>query len=384
MPNLLDHVHAFGGQTLAERPFDALDSAILTQIVYMPFEGLLDAPESSTTLAEGWRFLQRTYPDSFTDVFQRKRLALTEACAQVPRYAQWRIGDYENIVDADRETQFAACSFTLPSGECYLSFRGTDLSVAGWKEDLNMSFMSPVPAQEEAVRYVQRVADKTTGALMLGGHSKGGNLSMYAGVYVRPQTQARITAVYSLDGPGVDEKTLKTEGYARIRGRIQSFIPQSSVVGMLLCYHPVYTVVKSNAAGLLQHDALTWQVKNGAFVTMEGLDLQGRIADETLNAWISSMDNDARRLLVETLYTVVDATRKDTVDGLVSDWLESAGKMLGAMRGLDIRTRMAVRRIIGSLFTTGAAEIVRTLLAGSMRFGTQPPSEHPSSTLPQP
>ena len=283
MPNIQDHALATGGYTLAQRPFDALDSLILTQLVYMPMEGLMDRGERPT-VAQAWAYIREHVDYERLDTFQKKRYRLFECCAGLKRYRDLPMHDYVNIIDGAMEMQFCACTWDLSGGECYIAFRGTDLTIAGWKEDLNMSFMT-VPSQKEAVAYTERMARRGM-ALRLGGHSKGGNLAVYAGARVAPSVQERILRVYSFDGPGVDEETLGCQGYERISARIESYIPQSSVVGMLLHYHPRYTVVRSTSLGILQHDAMTWQVENGDFVRQDDLDMSGKITDEAIHTWL--------------------------------------------------------------------------------------------------
>ncbi len=363
MPNIEDHVVAIGHKTLEERPFDELDALVLTQIVYMPMEGFLDHGERAT-IQELWIFLSGAYPDSFTDPFQRKRYALTELCATQPRYERWEIHDYVNTIDVQREMQFAVCAFDMPMGQMAIAYRGTDLTLAGWKEDLNMSFMV-VPSQQEAVEYLQRVAAQNGHALLLAGHSKGGNLAVYAGANADGDTRDRVQRIYSFDGPGMDEDTLASIGYELVRERIQSYIPQSSVVGMLLHYHPVYTVVYGKSLGILQHDAMTWQVKDGAFIALENLNFTGRLTDEAIHTWLKEMDMDSRRMLVDTLYQVVAASQAETVNGLVHEWHESARRMLEALRELDPEARHDVRKMLGMLFSAGT-EAVRWLLPFSL------------------
>lgn len=367
MPNIQDHAKAVGEENLSRRPFDALDGLILTQLVYMPMEGRLDRGESCT-VAEAWRFLKDNCDYERLDPFQQKRYRLTEVCAGLARYRDWTMHDYVNLIDVVREMQFCACTYSLPDGAGYVSFRGTDLTIAGWKEDLNMSFMT-VPAQMEAVEYVERAARGSGGPLLLGGHSKGGNLAVYAGACVDRPTREKIRRVYSFDGPGLDEETLKSEGYAAVSERIESYIPQSSVVGMLLHYHPVYTVVKARSTGILQHDAMTWQVEDGGFVKLDDLDMSGKITDEALHAWLAGMDREERRLLVDTLYRVVDSAQAELVTDLAEDWRDSAGKILEAIRELAPDVKRNVRRMLRSLFSTGASEVVRAILPHMAMLG---------------
>ena len=110
MPDLFEHVTAFGACSLGKRPFDVLDGLVLTQIAYMPMEGLA-VDSGDVTIAGLWAFLERVYPDGFTDAFQQKRYRLTGLCADSPRYRDWTLTAYRNDVDNERETQFAAWRF---------------------------------------------------------------------------------------------------------------------------------------------------------------------------------------------------------------------------------------------------------------------------------
>ncbi|MCE5344459.1 MAG: DUF2974 domain-containing protein [Eubacteriales bacterium] len=362
MPNLFDYVEKFGQQTFTQHPFGAPDSLALTQIVYMPME---DFPDGAT-VKELEAHLTQAWPDDFADPFQRKRRRFTEACAASERFGRLVIRDFVNEIDTERETQFSACVFDLPDGARYVAFRGTDLTIAGWKEDLNMSFMA-VPAQRKAVAYIRRIAAAAEGPLYIGGHSKGGHLALYAAAHAAEKTQTRIQKAYSFDGQGVDESTLNGKGYARIRERIDSFIPQSSVVGMLLCYHPSYTVVHSTALGLLQHDALTWQIKDDEFNTLDGLDLGTRVADEALRQWIDKLSLSERRMLTDTVFHVISTLDTETFDPLVQDWPASSLKLIGAFRKLEPEIRTEMRRLLGDLFSSGASETARLLLPAVFR-----------------
>ncbi|MBR6572025.1 MAG: DUF2974 domain-containing protein [Clostridia bacterium] len=370
MPNIRDHAMTVGHQKLERRPFDALDALVISQLVYLPMEGHLTYGRTST-IAQAWDFLRENVDPSGFDRFQKKRWALFETCAGLERYRDWGMCDYVNEIDVGREMQFSACTYRLPGGLSCVAYRGTDLTVVGWKEDLNMSYMT-VPSQHEAAEYALRASRRTGDALILCGHSKGGNLSVYAAATTDSSTRERIRRVYAFDAPGVDEETLHSHGYALVNDRIESYLPQSSVVGMLLNYHPVYTVVEAATLGILQHDAMTWQVENGAFVTLAGVDVTGRLTDETIHAWLAGMDMEERRFLVDTLYQVVDAAQAELVTDLATDWLESAGKMLEAIRGLDSKTRRNVVRLLHSLFSTGAGEIVKLVLSELLKIRNSP------------
>lgn len=360
MPNILDHAKEAGAWSLDERPFDALDALIASQLVYMPLEGFWRA-DTRCTLREAAAFLVSGVDPEGLDVFQKKRYALFVECASQPRYADWQLSGYVNDVDIEREMQFCACCYDLPDGQRCVAFRGTDITVAGWKEDLNMALMT-VPSQRASVAYTERAAAGALGGLCLTGHSKGGNLAVYAAANVQLQAQRRVRRVYSFDGPGLDEEAMESEGYRRVAARVESFIPQSSVVGLLLSYHPAYTVVRSTALGLLQHDAMTWQIRDGAFVRLEEVDMSARVAEEAIHNWLSRMSHQERSRLVTAIGQVISATRTDLVTDMLSDWKQSARRMRQAFRALPDGEKRFVLAQLKSLLSAGADEWLRALL----------------------
>jgi pimeloyl-ACP methyl ester carboxylesterase len=365
LPNIQNHAIAIGHLSLEEHPFDELDALILSQLVYLPLEGFF--PQGDTcTIAEAGEYIRENVAIHPLDTFQKKRYDLFEACAELPRYAYWQISGYKNEIDNEKEMQFCACTYLLPNGSRCIAYRGTDMTLVGWKEDFNMSYTT-VPSQQEAAEYIQKAAAGHGDALYLCGHSKGGNLAVYAAATTDASTRERIRRVYSFDAPGVDEQTLQSDGYALISERIESYLPQSSIVGMLLNYHPVYTVVKSSTLAVLQHDTMTWQVRDGAFVTLPGLDSVSRITDEAVHTWLASVETEERRFLVDTLYRVVASSQADLLTDLVDDWKESANRMLDALRGLNVQERKFIRRMLRSLFATGANEVVEIIMKGLTR-----------------
>ena len=360
LPNIQNHAIEIGCLSLDERPFDELDALVLSQLVYLPLEGFLSR-EGVCTVGEAGEYIRENVKINPLDSFQKKRYDLFEVCAELPRYAYWEISDYVNEIDEEKEMQFCACTYDLHNGSRCIAYRGTDMTLVGWKEDFNMSYTT-VPSQHEAAEYIQRAAQRNGGILYLCGHSKGGNLAVYAAAVTDASTRERIRRVYSFDAPGVDEETLHSHGYALVSDRIDSYLPQSSIVGMLLNYHPVYTVVKANALAVLQHDTMSWQVRDGAFVRVDGVDRISSITDETVHAWLSGIELEQRRFLVDTLYRVVASAQADLVTDLVEDWKESANSMLEAVRGLQNDERKKIRQMLRALFATGANEVVETLL----------------------
>ncbi|MBR6668961.1 MAG: DUF2974 domain-containing protein [Clostridia bacterium] len=350
MPNMMDYLAWRGDIALDYSPFNDVDSLILASLSYLTY------PEETGLL----RDLALTVPpvDKMQFSFVHEIRAMLSAAAMTERFAGIGMRHPVAVTDQDRDMQFAAVTFDLPDGTHYVAFRGTDSTIVGWREDFNMAFESPVPAQSAAVRYLHEAAALTDGPLILGGHSKGGNLAVYAAAHADPMTQNRIRAVYSFDGPGLDDATMASEGYARIARRIRSFVPQHSVVGLLLTYHPEYTVVKSDGVGLLQHDSFTWQVLGTDFIAVTELDVSAQLVDQTVHTWLSQVSPEKRRIFVNTIFDVLEASGANTVKELVRNIPSRLPAVLKALQQVDAETARMVLTLWGQFVAISATNII--------------------------
>lgn len=336
-------------RTIAQRPFSEADSLVLSQLAYLHLDAVFeqtDAPEIRDFLrAECFEALFRDVRDT-----PENRRLLT-ALAASPRFRRMKAGDFSEKASEQREEQFAAVTFYPNDRTACIVFRGTDATLIGWKEDFNMAFLPRVPAQEDAAAYVDAVGADFPGRLILCGHSKGGNLAVYAAAMCAPDVQKRITAVYSHDGPGFSRAFLESDGYRRVQSRIRKSIPQSSVVGMLLESHDAYTVVESRQVGIMQHDPFSWVIEDGAFRTLEKITAGAAFMNDTLDDWISGMSNAERERFVDALYGILSAGEVTNVFDLGSGLPQRLEAMRGAAADLDPQTReflfLTIRRLAG-------------------------------------
>ena len=279
-------------------------------------------------------------------------LDLLEHAAISRRFAPVRVWAHQSKLDEARELQFSATTFSLGNGTSFIAFRGTDDTLVGWKEDFNMAVRFPVPAQEEALAYTQFIADKTGDRLLLGGHSKGGNLAVYAAAFSPPQLQRRIDAVWCNDGPGFLPELLEHPGFAAVRPRIRSILPRSSVVGVLLSSDWEETVVDSSAVGALQHDGLTWQVMGPQFVRAEGLSKSSRQVDKTFHNILLELDPEQRRQVIDNVFSAGPELGAKTLTDLISDGRrrESLRVISGKLTGIEKDARDSMFRSLRLAF----------------------------------
>ena len=349
MDNIITHAESCL-DSFADRPFSAVDSLILSCVAY------LDIPEELTA-ARTWKglplrdlFRAEHFDRLFSVTFAPERTKqLLTALAASPRFRDVRVMGYVEHTDEALEKQFSAMTFRLADRLSYIAFRGTDSTVVGWKEDFNMAFRSPVPSQEEAIRYLTVAGRHCPGKILLGGHSKGGNLAVYAAAFCKESLQLRIERAFSHDGPGFLPQVLQSTGFSRIRQRIDKTLPQSSIIGMLLEHQEDLKIIKSKTVSLLQHDPFTWVVKDGTFLPLEQLTVDARHLDRTLNAWLLRLDNRQRERIVDALFGILEVTDIRKFDQLRSDWQKTLPAVARQVRHLDTDTRELLLRALREL-----------------------------------
>ena len=256
-----------------------------------------------------------------------------------------------------------------------MAYRGTDSTLVGWKEDFNMAFTTPVPAQRTAAEYLRARAAEKPGPLRVGGHSKGGNLAVFAAAFCGDETQGRILEVQNNDGPGFEAAVTAQPGYRRIAPRVRTLVPQSSVVGMLLEHEEAYTVVHSTQLGLMQHDLYSWQVRRAGFVCLESVDEGSRMVDRALKEWISSMTPAQRETFVDVLFGLLDASGAQTVGQLSLGWLKNAGALARTLKGIDEPTREAMSSILKALSHAARHSLAQAFPRGEERRQDDVPAQ---------
>lgn len=359
MKTILDYLKEYGDYTLEEKPFSEVDSLALCQFTYLKFDGLAPAPGDNRPMASLEELAEsedydRLYGD---ERYREDNTALFQGMYRSQRFKDMKIWNYVNQIDLETETQFSAVTFLLPSGVSYVAYRGTDETIVGWKEDLNLAFSEPVRGQRMAVDYLDSVAEEIAGPFYVGGHSKGGNFATFACMNCEASVRRRILAIYDHDGPGFRPEVKAQGAYDEIKDRIHKTVPRSSLVGMLLYSEGAYRVVESKTIGLAQHNPYTWLVKDDSFHTVDELYAGRKFLDEALNQWILSLSQDQMRIFVDTFYQIVLASETDNLIDFTANWFQSLHKIGAALKEIDPQTGKAMIQIMKSLFEIASLNV---------------------------
>ena len=302
MGNIFDYLTWRGDLTFTQDPPNAVDALIFSTLTYVGYgETAERPPESAASLRRcAEEFFALENPES--RVRSKKDMELLRCAAATARFGQCGLCLYRSVLLPEQETQFAAMTFLLDDGSMFLAYRGTDNSLVGWKEDFNMTFQQTIPAQRLAQEYIREAALAHTAPMRVAGHSKGGNLAVFAAARCSPTVRKRILTVYNNDGPGFTKYMIGDPGYNAIVPRIQTYIPQSSVIGMLLEHEEPFLVIRSKSVGIMQHDPSSWEVEGPHFLPVQEVTESSQFLDATIKNWFAGMTNRERNQLVEVLY----------------------------------------------------------------------------------
>ena len=389
MANLLDYLDWRGDLTLEQSPFNEVDNLILAELSFVDFKEIVPAPGEgeSVNLREAAEAFFAKFPaGEKIDMGVLVPAAIPDMLRKMAdsrRFGDMRLNCFVDHLDVGRGEQFAALAIETGDKTLYLSFRGTDDTLAGWNEDFELACMPEVPAQKKALDYVRDAAKQfPRKKLRLGGHSKGGNLAVYAGVFCPESVQRRIIAVWSNDGPGFHTDLLDLPEHRRIAERIYSIVPKSSVVGMLLEHEEDYTVVDSDQLGFLQHDGFSWQVMGDHFITLRQVTQQAHLSDQELRKWVHGLSVEQRETFVGALFDVLTASGAVTLTDLKDDSFKAVGAMVKAMKGLDKETRDGLWEFLAILFKSnlrmvleGIQEETEKKRGGRLRLGKKKAAE---------
>ncbi len=307
MTNMFDYLTWRGDLSFTQDPVNPVDALIFSTLSYVGYAGELETdPAAVVTLKAAAEELLSQ--ENLENRYRSKTdLELLRAAAETLRFGSTRLCMYRDHLIPEQETQFAAVTFLLDDGTMFLAFRGTDYTLVGWKEDFNMSFRQVVPAQLLAKQYTREVGAEYFLPMRLGGHSKGGNLAVFAAARSSPMLQKRILEVYNHDGPGFTSYLMGDPGYLAMVPRIKTYVPQSSIIGMLLEHEEPYMVIQSKSHGVMQHDPYTWEVLGRSFIPVPEITQSSVFLDATIKTWYADMTDQERNQLVDVLYQILSA-----------------------------------------------------------------------------
>ena len=351
MGNIMDYISWRGDLSFEQSQFNEVDNLILACFSYVNLDGI-----SAVTKQKGIGLKKLT--KEFMKLHTMKELEADKSfirlapfmmmeMAKSVRFGKCVVRNYVNDIVTEAEQQFAAMEIVLEDGTSYVSFRGTDDTIIGWKEDFNLS-TGVVPAQKRAIEYLQKISEHTDGMLRVGGHSKGGNLAIYGSVMCK-SAHEKILEIYSNDGPGFSREFQELPETKEMMPKIIRIIPEYSIIGTLLEHEKEPVIVASSSKGLLQHDGFSWEVQGPALVRRDSLNKTALRFIEILHKWIDGMDMEQKRLLIEDLFATLQASGYENLSEVQSGGLKSLAAMVKRVEKFAPESRGMMQELLTAI-----------------------------------
>ncbi|MDG5788580.1 DUF2974 domain-containing protein [Evansella sp. AB-P1] len=358
MANIMDYIDWRGDLSMLQSPFNEVDNLILSHLSYVNFHDIvppLDSKDSITIKDAAQLFYSKYDEEEIMAQLSLTKMSamLLKRVGECERFAHLRLSKYVNIIDNVQQKQFSAITILLDDDTVYVAFRGTDNTIVGWKENFNMTFMSPVPAQLEAVAYLEAAFEGTENRIRVGGHSKGGNLAVYAAIKCNSSIKNRIIEVFNNDGPGFHHDIIDSIDYKKMLDRIKTIVPQSSIVGMMLEHEEEYIIVKSSEKTLLQHDPLAWEVLGNEFVCVTHITKESRLLDATLKDWLDKMTEAERSQFVDALFLIFETMNVEKLEDLTQEKWKRMIEIIKAVNNMEPENKKVLTKTIKLLFNEG-------------------------------
>ncbi|MCX5774974.1 MAG: DUF2974 domain-containing protein [Firmicutes bacterium] len=325
--------------------FKEVDAVVLSLLSYLHFQDFKDR----TSLSEMGERAEEAAVNTRVPDLNRELLVV---CGASPRYGHIRIDKYADETNLVSVEQFSAVTFFIDWETIYVAFRGTDGTIVGWQEDFELAFMDEIPAQGQAKEYLKRILKEYWWCrVIVGGHSKGGNLAVYAGMSQKKSHASRITRIFNLDGPGFKKELYETDKFKITRPKVEKIVPEYSVIGMLLEDENHYVVVKSSGNWLYQHDLYNWWVdeQTGALTYISAINEDAANINRTIFHWLDNIDEKKRSTVIESLFSIMKRTECTTIACVIENWKSHVIRLILQYRKEDKKSRVLLRKDLVTL-----------------------------------
>lgn len=325
MATINDYLDYNKNRSFKDFAFNEADILCLNELGYFCFEELdasIDFSKEVNLHEVLIPYVTGEKPFNHSFLVTEERVKLLQKVVASKRFVNLNLSDYVNDVDAEYERQFSAMVFTLPEiNHHQLVFRGTDDTMIGWKEDFKLTYVQEIPAHRAAVAYLEAYFEKYAGKVTVSGHSKGGNLALYAVAHVNDLLREQIEKVYMLDAPGLQEKGLESDGYKAIRERVTVIRPEESIVGIMLYNDIDPIVVKSNASGIMQHAVTSWQFneETGELILAERQTDLSQNLEKTFKQWMKELSSQELKILFDILFDTLMSSGIHSINDVTID-----------------------------------------------------------------
>lgn len=347
---LFEYVEKYGDKSFVEEKFNEVDNVILSLVSYIDFTDIVSNKSDKITLEEAGK----KYFDKYTEkelkhnIFSiRSAIKLFRKIVNYRRYNTLTLHNYEKTIN--EKEQFGAVCIDVLDDLMYVSFEGTDETIVGWKEDFLLAYKFPTPSQDDAILYLEKVAGFKNVRLIVGGHSKGGNLALISALYSSFLIKNKIIKIYNNDGPGVLKEQIDSSPFLKIKDKYVHIVPQNSIVGILL-YNTNYEVITSTGLGIFGHDALKWCVDDQKFIRNE-LAKKSKDFETALINWLEEYNEEERKMCIDELFMILEENGINSLLDIKNEKIRSIYRIIKSSNKISYDSKKMLSKLILLIFS---------------------------------
>ncbi|MCH5316925.1 MAG: DUF2974 domain-containing protein [Eubacterium sp.] len=313
MSTIFDYAVEFGDIPFGLKPLNEVDNVIFSRLSYLDLSDFDGKPLRE--VADTFHYTPDSEANRRNKVMIRTE-ELLKLIGATQRFGGVTVTDFEEIAGGSYETAFCGVAFRISDELSYISYRGTDEQILSFYEDAELAYSFPVKAQLAALSYTNHIFDTRSGSFYLGGHSKGGNLALFAYIFTKYENRDRIISVYNNDGPGFPKDLVGVLFTPQNSEKIINLAPNGSIVGRMLESGGAYTIVRSAAVGIAQHNVFTWTTNGDEFERADGFNILSEYMEDTLTQSLDTVSREDLKKTVESIYKIAKRGGIKTLDDI--------------------------------------------------------------------
>lgn len=334
---IYEYIKNYGNKTFEEEKFNEIDNILFSTIVYLDFSNI--NTETNTLEQIGKKLIENKNSQKL-----KYELECLKHMIKENRYKNIQVENYVYI--GTNEEQFGAITFKINKKLKYIAFEGTDTLISGWKEDFQLAYMYKTQSQTHAIEYLKKTIKLFGPKIIVGGHSKGGNLALVSAMEQNIIKQLKIKRIYNNDGPGLRLKEFKSKKYKRLKKKYIHIVPHNSIIGMLL-RNSNYKIVESTKKAPFSHYMTTWKTEDNTLKETT-LNLRSKELELSVIEWLNNHDDEQRKKMIENVFKTLEKCNIKNTQELKK--IKSIIKIIKELKNIDKETKELVTNFINYNF----------------------------------
>ena len=344
MDRIIDYVRWYADLPFDIVPFNEVDNLVFCGLSYWKFPDMDWKRNKKHTLRECFESLHGEPVQMMTTEKDETMPDFVRYAAESKRFGDLYVSNYVDEFYPEIPIQFSAITFHLDRFTRYIAFRGTDSSIAGWKEDFMISF-TQTKAQERSLEYLDKHI-RPGRSYYVGGHSKGANEVLYAAALLPKKKRSQLKHLFINDGPGFCKEVLDPKLIESINPISTTIRPEFCVIGKI--FEPKIDdcrIVKSTQKAGMQHSIFSWGIDAGDLALADAYDPQSVSMGVVFDRWMENVSPEERKTFTEGIFGALEEDGSLTLSDVLEKWPASIENVIVSVLDGDQATKDTLKKL---------------------------------------